>query len=374
MPVFTILVQVGGAILTRTLGWAGTLMFGRVPGAKRGVLVGIIFGALVWGLLLLGLVVPLIGARLMASVPSPWFVPPSTLRIGMLAGVVLIPILIGVATVALTRSDPRAAEDGAGGSAGLVVRILRGYPLTALMAPLLAYLAVLALSRKIRFFSRGWTEDHVPLLVKPGGYETVVRDLQGSLAGAGLELTARPAPPSMTVPARILANTAGPEADALVPDHLVQLTEPDLVVLVYPSDLMIVGRPERVRRARAALASRLTTSAARLTAAREAQELEDRIGRLGQQARAGLGLTPVARVELRAIDAELARLDLSFDDWQVVYRERLQVERDLREVSMDGRLEAADSRTAGRSDRLQADAALPGRPSMDGPRPVPSVR
>ena len=322
----------------------------------------------------LGILVPLVGARLIASVPNPWFVPPSTLRIGMLAGVVLIPILIGAATVALTRSDPRAPGDGSGGSTGLAVRILRGYPLTAVMAPLLAYLAVLALSRKIRYRSRGWTEDHVPLLVKPGGYEMVVRDLQAALAGAGLEMAAESAPPSMTVPARILARIAGPEADALVPDGLLQLTQPDLDVLIYPSDLMVVGRPERVRRARAALASRLTTSAARLTAAGEAQELEDRIATLGQRARAGVGLTPEARAELAAIDAELARRDLSFDDWQVVYRERLQVERDLRKVSMDGRLELADGSIAGRSDGLEAASVPLGRPSVDGPRAAASLR
>ena len=71
MPVFTILFQLGGAILTRTLGWAGTLMFGRVPEARRGILVALLFGALIWALLLLGLVVPFIGAVLLASVPRP---------------------------------------------------------------------------------------------------------------------------------------------------------------------------------------------------------------------------------------------------------------------------------------------------------------
>jgi hypothetical protein len=283
----------------------------------------------------------------------------STLRLAMLAGVLLIPALVGVATIGLTRGDERDGEDASKRSTAILGRILRGYPLTAVMAPLLGFLAGLAVTRKIRHRSRGWIEEHVPFVVKPGGYDTVARDLAGALRTSGLEVEPRPAPASMSVPARVLAKIAGPEAEQLVPPRLLQLVGPDFTVLLYPSDLMIVGRPERVRRARAALASRLTTTAARMTAAVEAQELEDRIGALGARARGGAGLSPDARAELRAIDAELARRDLSFDDWQVVYRERLQAERDLRAVSMDGRLVPADGPLA---------APGPGR----RPAPIPA--
>ena len=160
----------------------------------------------------------------------------------MLAGVVLIPILIGAATVALTRSDPRVLGMAPGdprtrgpdpsrlpvdGGHGTAAR-LPGGPRPVTQDPL-------PVPRR--------TEDHVPLLVKPGGYEMVVRDLQAALAGAGLEMAAQSAPPSMTVPARILARIAGPEADALVPDGS-QLTQPDL-------NVYLPVRPDGRRPARA---------------------------------------------------------------------------------------------------------------------------
>ena len=62
---------------------------------------------------------------------------------------------------------------------------------------------------------------------------------------------------------------------------MIQLDGPDLDILIYPMDLLISGKPELVARARAAMASRLTTSAAHLTVSAEAQAIEDRLAALG---------------------------------------------------------------------------------------------
>ena len=62
---------------------------------------------------------------------------------------------------------------------------------------------------------------------------------------------------------------------------MVQLHGPDLDILIYPMDLLISGKPELVARARAAMASRLTTSAAHLTVSAEAQAVEDLLTTLG---------------------------------------------------------------------------------------------
>ena len=85
----------------------------------------------------------------------------------------------------------------------------------------------------------------------------------------------------MSLPAQWLAKVAGrssaggPGPDDPAPRH-------DLDILIYPMDVLISGKPDFVTRARAAIASRLTTSAAHLTVSAEAQAVEDRLTRLGR--------------------------------------------------------------------------------------------
>ena len=88
------------------------------------------------------------------------------------------------------------------------------------------------------------------------------------------------------------------------------------------------------------MASRLTTSAAHLTISAEAQAIEDRLTRLATRA-GGAANQPapfddVAQAEFAAIDEALARSEIPYDEWEVLYRQRLQVERDLRAGAMAG--------------------------------------
>ncbi len=93
------------------------------------------------------------------------------------------------------------------------------------------------------------------------------------------------------------------------------------------------GRDHDVARARATMASRLATSAAHLTTSADA--LEDRVTAIG---RASERFTPTDRPrltaealgELDAIDKVLASDGIPSSDREVLYHERLQIERDLR--------------------------------------------
>ena len=59
-----------GKVLTTTLGWASTLLFGRVPDDRQVVLALITFGSVVWAALVIGVVLPYVGAFLVAAVPA----------------------------------------------------------------------------------------------------------------------------------------------------------------------------------------------------------------------------------------------------------------------------------------------------------------
>ena len=147
-------------------------------------------------------------------------------------------------------------------------------------------------------------------------------------------------PAVMSKPARWLAAVAGGTGGSLVPERLVQLKGQDIDILIYPMDLLISGKPEFVARARAAMASKLTTSAAHLTVSAEAQAIEDRLAALMHAQGSDPDRPPrfdaAAAAQLEAIDTELATLELPYDEWEVLYRQRLQVERDLRAGAMAG--------------------------------------
>jgi hypothetical protein len=170
----------------------------------------------------------------------------------------------------------------------------------------------------------------VPIVVKPHGYDEVVGDLGAALDSAGLEATAEEAPWVLTMPARLLTAVAGNNVRKLRPDRLIELRGPSLRVGVYPSDIAISGPVGERTRARAAILSRLATTAAHQTTSSEAQAVEDRILEIAESGRASGGtLGASAGDGFMEVDARLLTLDVPTDEWDILYRLRLQVERDL---------------------------------------------
>jgi hypothetical protein len=321
-----------GKIVTTALGWASTLLFGRVPASRQYLLLGITFGSVIWMALLVGVVVPDVGAFLLLLVPPQEILSEDLIRLGMLVAAVVAPAVIGGLTLLLSAPGEQHGRR-------VLEAVLRGYPLTVLLAVLLVFLAGLAAFRKVRSVSRGWTDAHVPLVVKPGAYEHVADDLDRAVTAAGIAVVPTTAPAAMSKPARWLAAVAG-GSTSLVPERMIQLDGKDLDILIYPMDLLISGKPGLVARARAAMASRLTTSAAHLTVTAEAQAVEDRLSTLAKPPDAAPDARPrfdaAAASELAAIDEVLASIEIPYDEWEVLYRQRLQVERDLRAGAMAG--------------------------------------
>ena len=322
-----------GKILTTALGWASTLLFGRVPANRQYLLLGITFGSVIWIVLLAGVLLPDVGTFLLVFVPDQDIVPEDVIRLVMLAGALIVPAVIGALTLMLATPVDRSIRRVAGS-------VARGYPLTVLLSVLLIFLAGLAIIRKAQSLAKGWTDAHVPIVIEPGKYDEVASDLDRALEAAGLEVNPTSAPAAMSKPAKWLAAVAGGSAAVLVPEKMIQLDGKDLDILIYPMDLLISGKPRLVARARAAMASRLTTSAAHLTVSAEAQAIEDRLATLGRPEAA----TPdrparfdeAAAVAFTAIDEQLATLEIPYEEWEVLYRQRLQVERDLRAGAMAG--------------------------------------
>lgn len=317
---FGVLGRFAGKLLTMTLGWAGTLLFGRVPKDRQVLLAAITFGALIWAVVLFGVIWPDAGTFILAFVPIPPWVEEDWVRLAMIGGALVIPLGLSAATLRLLHPEDRPK-----GPAALIGHLLRGYPLAAALAAMIVFLAAIGLVRKLSSLARRWTDAHIPIVAKPGRYEELAGDLDRAISEAGIDITPRPAPAVLVLPGRVLATIASSHVRGLLPDKLVRLVGRDVEVLIYPSDVAISGTKLMVARVQAALASRLTTAQAWLTATSEGQEIEDRLAQVAREH--PTGADRVAAFEW--LDRRLATEELPYEEWEVLYRERLQMERDL---------------------------------------------
>jgi hypothetical protein len=329
--VFAVLGRFAGRLLNSALGWATILLFGKVEGKRQTFLLVMALGSLAWLVTLGGILVPRVATFVLAFIPIPAFVDDTWIRLAMLAMAVLIPILLGIGAIVVTESGRRPK------GRALVGAVFRGYPFTLVLAVTIVFLAGLSLVRKASSMARRWQDAHVPVIVKPGGYDRVVADLESVLDAAGLDTRREAAPRVLSLPPRLLDAVAGKSLGELVPDRLMVLKGAGLDVLVYPSDIAIAGTKDRVARARAAIAAKLTESPAYLTASAESERIEDRLTALLGKDRA------TVEPRLAELDAEIARLAVPFEEWETVYRQRLQVERNLlaREARSRGAEDAA---------------------------------
>ena len=318
---FAMVGRFAGRLLNSALGWATILLFGKVEGRKQTLLLVIALGALLWVVVLVGVAIPDIGTFLLAFVPVPDFVDESIVRLAMLVAAIAIPLLIGIGALFVTEAASRPH------GVAVVTTVLRGYPFTLVLALTIGMLAVVSLVRKAMSLARRWEDAHVPVIVKPGGYDQVLRDLKDVLVDAELRVDTRPAPVILSLPPRLLDKVAGKGLGALVPDRLMLLRAPELEVLVYPSDIAISGSKAAVARARAAIATKLTDSPAYMTTSAESERVEDAIRRLVGEADTN---PDEVAARLQGLDDEIARLEVPFDEWETVYRERLQVEARIR--------------------------------------------
>ena len=342
-----------GRIVQMAFGWATIMLFGRVPQSKQLLLAGVALGSILWVVTLIGVALPDIGTWLIAFVPTPDFVSETTVRLVMLVLAIILPLLVGLGGLFLM--DPEGRPAGIGGK---VVQVLRGCPYAAVLSLVILFLLVIAPIFKLRSVVKRWEDAHIPIVVKPDAYDGVATELEKAVDAAGLDLSRARAPRALEVPSKLLAAVGGASVRRLVPDKLVMLRAKDLEVTIHPSDVAIAGKKEAMARARAALADRLTFAEAYLTGSKEAQEIEDALRELRDPAAVDGN---AARGWLEALDKRLARLTVPYAEWEVLYRQRLQVERNLlRHEDRVERLEERDDEP-GIVDRLRTAIGHLGR-------------
>jgi hypothetical protein len=315
------LTRSAGRLLNTAFGWATTMIFGKVPESRQIYLSVMAFGSVVWILVVAGIAFPKLGTFLLTFVPLPESVSPNVIRLVMLGAAVALPPILGAVSLLLKDPDERPAGAGAKAKA-----VLKGYPFTLGLALTLVLMIVFAPILKLRALAHRWTSQHLPMMVEAHDYDAVIGEVHDQLGRAGWELHREPASWMLRFPTEVLTFIAGGSVESLVAERLTTLRAPELEVTLHPADLVVQGKEADVVHARATLAERLAFSRAHLTWTEEGNELEDRIRSIHRdlEGEPADGSTLLGR--LAWVDQELRRLELSYEEWEVLFRARSLVE------------------------------------------------
>ena len=324
-----ILSQSAGKIFNTAFGWATVMLFGKVPQSRQIYLSVIALGSVAWMVALLGTVSEDFASILLAFRPLPGWIDRGWVWLAMLIAALIIPLVVGVASVLML--DPEERPKGL----SKAIAVLKGYPYTLGMSITLIMMIAFAPVMKVRTMAKRWTSEHVPVVIESKDYLTVVGDVQKALERGGLKTEAQQASWMLRLPTKVLTLLAGGAIENLVADELTTLTSPEVEVLMHPSDLVISGRELDAARAHAIITEQLTFTKAYMTWDKEANQLEDRLRNLWRQARSRSNGRPDPQAidKLRAVEGDLRSLRIPYEEWEVLFREKLVVERGLLQVA-----------------------------------------
>ncbi|MEO5767512.1 MAG: hypothetical protein ABIS92_04105 [Polyangia bacterium] len=321
---FALISKSAGKILNAIFGWAVRALFGRTSDRERTFLSGLVAAAAAWPLLLVGVAFPKAAALLLAFVPVPHAIPSWVVRLVWLGLVAIVPLAIGL-TMA-TKAPAHAAQQS------FAKRLLSGFPITVGLA--LAFLIMFVTVPLMRFWAalRGQKSVDVPLVTEASQYHQTAALVVSVLNRHGFGLT--PAKPGWWVaaPTRVLRFFGGDAFGNFVPGELEYYEAPNLTVSLYPSGFLLRGTGRYLTWAHGLIAENTARGEGFQTSSPSAQNLEKQIKRVwkvyDEEPHAHRD-APRLLSRVDDIGRELASLDVEFDDWQMVYRQLLQLARAL---------------------------------------------
>ena len=311
-----------GKILNALFGWAVRALFGQTTAREQTFLSVVVAAAVAWPLLLVGIVAPKIAALLLAFVPVPHAVPSWAVRIVWVALALLIPFAVGLAVATKAPSSERRVSR--------VLTVLRGFPITIGLAAAFVVMFVSVPVMRLGAMLRRRKSADIPLITNESAYHQVAETICDVLNRHGFAL--RPAAPGWWVaaPIRILTSLGGDAFRSYVPSQLEHFVSPDMELSLYPSGLLLRGKAHCVTWAHGLIAESVVHTDGLQTVDPKAQALEKQIRRVWKTydtAPAQIVGSENLVQTLEQLSGDLGRLEVDFDDWQVLYRQILQVGR-----------------------------------------------
>lgn len=309
-----------GRILNAIFGWGVRALFGPNTAREQTFLSVVVGAAVAWSVVLVGAVAPNILGLLIAPGPTSRGIAPWTIRIVLGGAALLIPLTIGI-SVAAPRSARREAP---------ILTLLRGFPITVGLSA--AFLIMFVSVPLIRFgaFLRGRRSADMLLVTNDAAYHDVAGAIFEVLNHHGLALR-RVAPRwSVAASLRLLTWLGGDTFRSYLPRRLEHFVSSDLELSLYPNGLRLCGEANRLTLAHGLIAETVTHTEGLQTSDPTAQDLERRLRRLWRT----YDETPAQIVgsenllqTLEQVTRELGALKVDLVDWQVLYRQILQVGR-----------------------------------------------
>jgi hypothetical protein len=347
---FALISKSAGKILNAIFGWAVHALFGKTTSREQTILSALVGAAAAWPLLAVGVAAPKVAALALAFVPIPHSVPAWIVRLVWLALALIVPLAVGLV---VAKKRPESAPSGS-----LVVNVLRGFPLTLGLA--LAFLVMFVSVPVMRLvaLARRQKSADVPLVTDAAAYHEVAARVVETLTQHGFEL--RKAEPSWWVkaPMRLLSWFGGDAFAGLVPVRLEHYAGRDIEISFYMSGVLLKGKGARATWAHGLIAETAIQTRGLETFAPAAQDLERQIRETWRAwESAGSPNSGAWLPRLEGLVDELGRLDAQYDEWQLLYRQLLQLERAVR-----GERQLMD-RVAGTAGKTPQEAvAAPTRP------------
>jgi len=348
-----------GRITSAIFGWAVVALFGQTNPAEQTMLSALVGAAAAWPILLLGIAVPKLAVFVLGFVPLPDWVPTWTVRVIWIALAALIPLAVGITMAArrprggaLTHRDPPAAREPA------LTRLLRGFPTTLGIAAAFLVVFVTVPALRVASLVRRRVDVQVPLLTDREHYHAVARQIARVLTDRGFAVHAAEPGWWMTMPSRILLTLGGPAFRAHVPERLAYFRGKRLEVALYPNGLLLRGSEQDTAWAHGVVVEALTAAPALQTFDPRAQDLERQIRRVWsvyEEQPAAHERSAALAGRLQEIATELGRAPLTYDEWQIVYRQVLQLSRAL---DGDPQLLEATSNGRGNGHRTTEEAVM----------------
>jgi len=319
---FSFIAKSSGRILNAIFGWAVVALFGRTSPKQQMLLTAVVAAAALWPVLLLGIAIPRITTLVVAAVPLTGEVPAAPIRIMWTALAVLVPFVVGL--VVALKAPPDAPRES------WAKKLLRGFPITLGLSA--AFLLMFVTVPVLRVVSavRGRRDDHVPCVLQDAEYDAVAAQIDQVLAAAQVDVKRSEPSWWLAGPSKVLRKLGGSALRGFMPDRLAYWSGPNVELAFYPSDILVRGEKGYTAWVHGLLAEQLTRSVGLQTFDPRAQDLERQIRQVwrvfdehpvrhrGSRALHG---------RVREIAAELETLEVDYHEWQVLYRELVQLDR-----------------------------------------------
>ncbi|MCA1588559.1 MAG: hypothetical protein LC744_07885 [Chloroflexi bacterium] len=305
------------------LGWATAIYFGQVPGRQGHVLSVISLLAAAWVVLLIGFAIPIFGGAALEAtgVIGENFDVETIHYVGLVAGLVLTPPTIAGCVVWANI----LGKWSIGRWLGLIPV---SYPATLMLG---ISVLQMVLYTPVLLFQR-WRKKRklieVALVMREGtDDEDLLEALRRALASIGIKkvsVTEAKGPKSW--PLRTVAFAAEHLLGAVVRGEPMRLNAGQLEIQAYATNVSIFGPKKQAYRARAAVERELAFADAYLTWEEQSQRFEDELLAIHRDADGDV------RAVRRRLDDVQERMDvasLNSEQWNVLYRLRLQFEQDV---------------------------------------------